>query len=128
MIDEMKARIEAWAFRGPLWAQMLKTAATHALVWGLGTVVGSVVGGVLLVFAGLHAIWAFTFTLAGFGVGARFYLGREAGDVAAFLASPEHGSLAKLGLKIADSGLDLIVPLAFNAWIVTLAARVFGLL
>jgi len=128
MIDEMKARIEAWAFRGPLWAQMLKTAVSHAIVWGGATILGGLAGLLVHALAGVYGVWSFGAATLGYAVGARFYLDREGGDVRDFLASEDHGSLAKLGIKLADGGLDLIMPWLVSTAILYGAAHLFGVL
>lgn len=128
MISDIRKKIEGWAFSGPLWKQMLKTALTHGIVWAGVTAVGLLGGLIVHWLFGVYGLWSFAVATLGYAIGARFYLDREAGDVTSFLASDEHGSLAKLGVKLADSALDLIVPWLAASAVLYGAAHLFGVL
>lgn len=104
MRDAIEGAVRDWVAGGPWYWVMLKTSISHAMVWAGATLLGAVLGYLVILFAGLHPLWAVAVPLLGYAAGARFYMDRE------FLSS-EADFFAHEGWRArVDSVLDFLVP------------------
>lgn len=130
-LDAIRRDLSRWAGRGPTLWVMVKTALTHAIVWDGATLVGLLLGALLMPLVGLHPVWAWSVGLLGHSLGARFYLDRElVGEEADFWKEAKDDgptSWRARWLARLDSFLDFAIPFAGSVALLWLGAALLGL-
>lgn len=129
MIERIERAVRGWVKDESTWKVMVKTALSHALVWGGATLVGVVLGYALILLTGIYPIFAISVPLLFYALGARFYMDREfLAEEGDFWKSAPDGSRTwrERAKAAADSLLDFVVPWAVASLLIYAAVLLYS--